>query len=334
MKLPPVSPRVFGIDVSSLQGAIDWPRVGAWRGPEGERVEFAIMRAEVGDSVDSRYAANVRGARAVGIRVGSYGVLEPYADPIVQADAYVDPLLEVGIDPSDLPPVLDLELLGSQAPAKLLDMASAWCARVRARTGRKPLVYTARWFWQKLGNPVSSPLAQFALWVADYRGDTSPWLPRAWLRYLLWQFGGDHSGAIDGIPAGDNIDHIVFAGSSEDLEAFVAASYEHEPEAPAPPLSVLEAQQLLIAAGFPCGRWGADGQWGSGTTTAVRAFQARAGIAESGRLDGPTRTALAQLRAGSAPTEPPPTLPSLESPRAESITAPLTEAARALQGVP
>lgn len=46
--------------------------------------------------------------------------------------------------------------------------------------------------------------------------------------------------------------------------------------------SVLALQRLLIAAGFNCGSCGADGDFGSGTYAAVRAYQARHGLTVDG----------------------------------------------------
>lgn len=56
-----------GIDVSENNGVVDWPAVA------DAGIEFAIIRSSYGQhSKDSRFAENVAGAKAVGLKVGTY----------------------------------------------------------------------------------------------------------------------------------------------------------------------------------------------------------------------------------------------------------------------
>ena len=56
-----------GIDVSENNGAIDWPTVAA------AGIQFAMVRCSYGlHSKDSRFAENVAGAKAAGLKVGAY----------------------------------------------------------------------------------------------------------------------------------------------------------------------------------------------------------------------------------------------------------------------
>lgn len=55
---------------------------------------------------------------------------------------------------------------------------------------------------------------------------------------------------------------------------------------------VTEAQQLLIAKGYSCGPYGADGDFGSGTKKAVLAIQADAGLPTTGVIDAATWEAI------------------------------------------
>jgi len=51
-------------------------------------------------------------------------------------------------------------------------------------------------------------------------------------------------------------------------------------------------QSDLIALGYSCGKWGADGEFGPATEQALRAYQYDRGLEESGLLDEDTRAAL------------------------------------------
>jgi peptidoglycan hydrolase-like protein with peptidoglycan-binding domain len=67
-------------------------------------------------------------------------------------------------------------------------------------------------------------------------------------------------------------------------------------------------QRFLIAQGFPLPQFGPDGSFGEETVQATRAFQARAGLPQSGVLDDPTEGAARALGfapASSARSSPP-----------------------------
>ena len=51
-------------------------------------------------------------------------------------------------------------------------------------------------------------------------------------------------------------------------------------------------QQKLIAEGFPMPKYGADGEWGSETTSALTAFQTEKGLNATGKMDDATFMAL------------------------------------------
>ena len=55
---------------------------------------------------------------------------------------------------------------------------------------------------------------------------------------------------------------------------------------------VEEMQKMLIACGYSCGSWGADGDWGDATETAVLAFQRDHGLSVDGVYGPKTKAAL------------------------------------------
>lgn len=60
----------------------------------------------------------------------------------------------------------------------------------------------------------------------------------------------------------------------------------------APELNIKAMQKALMAAGFPLPKFGADGDFGNETRTALRAFQAARGLTVNGAPDKATRAAL------------------------------------------
>lgn len=56
--------------------------------------------------------------------------------------------------------------------------------------------------------------------------------------------------------------------------------------------AVEEMQKMLIACGYSCGKWGADGDWGSATEQAVLAFQKDHGLSVDGVYGPKTKAAL------------------------------------------
>lgn len=56
--------------------------------------------------------------------------------------------------------------------------------------------------------------------------------------------------------------------------------------------AVEEMQKMLIACGYSCGKWGADGDWGSDTDQAVLAFQRDHGLSVDGVYGPKTKAAL------------------------------------------
>ena len=56
--------------------------------------------------------------------------------------------------------------------------------------------------------------------------------------------------------------------------------------------AVEEMQKMLIACGYSCGKWGADGDWGSATDQAVLAFQRDHGLSVDGVYGPKTKAAL------------------------------------------
>lgn len=58
--------------------------------------------------------------------------------------------------------------------------------------------------------------------------------------------------------------------------------------------AVKKMQEMLIACGFSCGKCGADGDFGSGTDSALRKFQKKYGLSVDGKYGNLSKTKLLQ----------------------------------------
>jgi lysozyme len=216
--------RAPGIDVSRWQRGINWRRV-AFAG-----YRFAVIRATVGNYyTDPRFYVNWDGAREAGLLVSAYHVVAPEKPADSQMGHFFN-ILD-GRSP-DLPLVLDVELSREASPETITASIQACADQIEEQEGRKPVIYTARWFWDR--NVLDgSDWTAYDLWVANY-GVNAPSLPRGWDDWTFWQYS-DH-GQVPGIGAATDLNW--FNGSYEDLLDYV----DREPVVDESPLAGLKAR--------------------------------------------------------------------------------------------
>lgn len=146
---------LYGIDVSGYQRDMD--EISVFK-----QVDFAIMKATEGTSVvDSCCDRFYQAAKRADILRGFYHVLTA-ADPVAQADHYVDSCLGYF---GDGIPVLDVE--GTGVYPNDPDMACRFFDRVKERTGAVTMLYANG---SCLKSADYSPLAErdAGLWIANY----------------------------------------------------------------------------------------------------------------------------------------------------------------------
>lgn len=134
---------------------------------------------------------------------------------VQQADRF---LSLVGNDPSTLL-CLDLERALDGKIMPLVD-AELFAARIKEKTGRLPVIYTAKWVMDII-NPTKriSPLFECPLWVASY--NTTPTLPYGWKTYTLWQYTNGNSGPLPHtLPGLGRNDLDVYNGTLDEMKAF------------------------------------------------------------------------------------------------------------------
>ena len=213
LKVCAAGAKVRGIDVSYWQGAINWPKVAA------AGIKFAIVRVGDGDSyVDSRFAENWAGTKANGIIRGTYQFFRAGDDPVKAADLFIKQIkASGGMQPGDLPPVLDIEVQDGVSDATLRSRALTWLQRVEAGLGKRPMIYTSPGFWNGIG--AGSEFTKYTLWVAHWE-TACPTMPSSWSGWKFWQDADD--GHVSGISG--NVDTDWFNGSLDDLKKFAGAA--------------------------------------------------------------------------------------------------------------
>ncbi|MDV7999690.1 glycoside hydrolase family 25 protein [Rhodococcus sp. IEGM 1408] len=227
----PLSPALDGlaqgVDSSSWQHPHGAPV--SWQAAADSGQTFAFIKATEGSGPANRYyEADVHEARAAGMAVGSYHKARPAMDPAMQAHTFADRLQSVG--GPQLPPVLDIETDEGRSPEELIGWTRVFLDTLRHRTGRTPIVYTYRYFWiDRMGN--TPQFAEYPLWLAEY-GVSEPTLPviGGWSEWLLWQRADN--GAVPGFS--DAVDLNVFAGTRENLGAWLGPVAPEPAPAPAP----------------------------------------------------------------------------------------------------
>lgn len=186
-----------GIDISKHNTIRSFPALRA------EGIEFCIVRAGYGTSVDPKFAGYIKSARDAGMLVGVYWFC--YARDTVEArrEAEVCANTLNGYK-LDLPVFYDFEYDTERYAAKTqvkyttklrTDIIETFCTEI-TKHGYKAGVYTNPDYWLYKLN--SDRLAKWALWIAAYRqsdckasfATTSPSdLPAAYSNAMIWQFG-------------------------------------------------------------------------------------------------------------------------------------------------
>jgi GH25 family lysozyme M1 (1,4-beta-N-acetylmuramidase) len=220
------------LDLASPQGAIsaaEWTMIAA------SGVVGVYCKCGNGNNPpDPTFAANVAGARSVGIVPGYYAVGFPLPEDgvnagrgaVEQAQAHFAQAAGLGIVLGDLRPCLDFEWPlpvdwphWKVTPKNARTWALTWLDETRRLSGRVPLIYLYPDFQVHLFAGVTpEELEQFArypLWLAHY-GVEQPGTLRPWAAPTLWQ--KSDGGAR--LPSGRSVDEDVFLGDADAWEAF------------------------------------------------------------------------------------------------------------------
>lgn len=221
---------IFGVDISHHTGP-DYPiETLTLKG-----VRFIYLKASQGtgfkDKQFSSYWAKLdqlpQGRK---VHRGAYHFLSAGVDAIAQAKVF-HAVLEAnsGLKPTDMPPVVDLEWDKASAngpdrwagvpPEKIVAETLAFLQEIKRRTGRTPMLYTARAWWrERIGDESKfSAFSAYPIWIADYskssRAIEVPKVPNSG-KWQLWQFT-DAATMAAGYSKG--FDTNIFKGSEDEF---------------------------------------------------------------------------------------------------------------------
>jgi lysozyme len=227
--------RIDGIDVSAIQGRVDWDAVA--------RAGFRFAAAKLSEGTaytDPFGAANLRSAADAGLYTLAYGFARPsMGHPREQAQR-----LHTAAGESGARYVLDIESRpDAWTNEQLVAFAVEFADELRAIAGRPPVIYSYVSFLLALGKPLyTSSLANCPLWIAQYKSTTTPWAPAAiqqpivpmpWTQWAMWQYSGDGGYRVPGV--GVACDRNLFRGSEREFAAFFGVSPDDVPTLPALP---------------------------------------------------------------------------------------------------
>lgn len=192
---------IQGIDVSRYQTQIDWKSIA------NQDMDFAFVKATESDShVDSLFVRNWQMIKDVNMRRGAYHFYRTSSPAVLQAQHFIN---QVQIEEGDLPPVLDIELLGLVSPSVLRTELHQWLSIIETHYGIKPILYSNQKFYNKY---LAGHFSDYPLWIARYNKE-EPVLACG-TKWTFWQYG--HRGKLDGIEG--YVDLNVFRTNQEDFD--------------------------------------------------------------------------------------------------------------------
>ena len=201
-----------GIDVSAYQGTIDWAKV------KKAGIKFAILRTTVkGGSMDSKFAANYKNAKANGIAVSGYHF--SYSLSTAEAKKDAQNLIKK-LGGKKIPIYIDLEW-SSQASLgrqKVTDIAKAFITTLK-NAGYQAHVYSNTNWYKNYYYPDQLKKLGCHFWIAQYGKNTGKY-DEAWKPNVgekIWQYTS--VGKISGISG--NVDLDMMYGSSVSMKEFV-----------------------------------------------------------------------------------------------------------------
>jgi GH25 family lysozyme M1 (1,4-beta-N-acetylmuramidase) len=199
---------VYGIDVSSWQGNVNW---SYWWG-QGKR--FAYVKATEGTTYRNPYfTQQYNGSYNIGMIRGAYHFALPnVSSGATQANYFASNGGGWSRDGKTLPGALDIEYnpYGSTCyglgASSMVSWIRSFSDTYHARTSRWPVIYTTTNWWATCTGNLGDFTSTNPLWVARY-SSTVGTLPYRWSYYTFWQYSSSP------------IDQNVFNGAYDRLVA-------------------------------------------------------------------------------------------------------------------
>lgn len=203
------------IDVSRYQDYIDWPLARA------AGVTHAFIKATGEETAgpipfkDGRFYGNWNMAKGLVLR-GAYHFMDGghgSASGEAEADFFCDTVEAAG-GWGELRPAIDVEWPPKDGSLFEIEQLDACAERVARRCGVAPIIYTGRWYWDRISNVINHDWMRVCpLWIASYTAKC-PDPPKPWQNVTLWQH--TNKGRVNGIVGDVDMNRLV--GDAKDLE--------------------------------------------------------------------------------------------------------------------
>ena len=191
---------IYGIDISHYQDdvkQIDWQQVKDNTNP---KISFAYIRTTMGkDGKDKSFTYNFSQAQMNGIKVGVYHYFRPNESAIEQFKNFAKNTTNIG----DLPPVLDIEEIGSRNGKKIRKEINIFLNLVEQEFNIKPIIYAHQRFYNTY---LRNRFNNYQIWIARQNGSKNKpdnnTMKHEPIMFdskcpLIWQYSG--TGTINGI---------------------------------------------------------------------------------------------------------------------------------------
>lgn len=197
---------VKGVDLSAHNGDVDFARVAA------DSVSFVLLKATEGtDFCDARFAGNLAGARANGLKVGAYHFFRFDAQGHQQAYHF---MRTVGNAALDLPLAIDVEDWHNAEGVPPSEVVAQLCVMIDVlrSAGHRVMIYTNRNGYADYASQVLAAYPDVEVWMG------SPSSLPANADWTLWQHS--HEGEVDGVDGA--VDINTYKGTRADFDLWSA----------------------------------------------------------------------------------------------------------------
>ena len=218
-----------GIDVSKHQGAINWDVVR-----KDSKIQYVYIKATEGsDMVDERYQQNLRNARKLGFKVGSYHYLTNKSSVVNQFKNFANTAKR---EDQDLIPVIDVEVCKQWSAQQLRDSLKVFANMVEDYYGCKPIIYTYENFFM---NNLGKAFADYPIFIAKYSRASSGKPNINGVKWIMWQYADN--GRVNGITGnvdlsrfntGNSINDILYKPSKSKLKFSVKEAVDRNKPKP------------------------------------------------------------------------------------------------------
>ena len=199
-----------GMDISDQNDPITWNDLTP-------HIQFVYFKYSEGATYkDQTFAPNIANIRQKSLIGGAYHFLNFQHSAQDQATNYLANGLDFSDKASVLPPMLDIETESQYLTDNkdaCVQLIADWLSIVSAQTGRTPVIYTYRSYWETYFAGVTQ-FGNNPLWIASYQANP-PGMPDGWTQYTIWQYAD--SGSFPGT-SGD-VDQDIFSGTVAALKS-------------------------------------------------------------------------------------------------------------------